>query len=53
MLIRLMIGAGLFAAGYYLGKQIGITEPIRREMADARNEEADEPRGEELDDDRR
>jgi len=41
MMLRLIVGAGLFAFGYYIGKQVGLTEPIREEFARAReNEEA-------------
>jgi hypothetical protein len=27
--VRIFIGAGLFALGYFLGREIGRTEPIR------------------------
>lgn len=30
--IRLLIGAGLFALGYYVGREIGRLESIRDEM---------------------
>lgn len=40
MIVRLLLGAGLFAFGYYVGKQVGRTEPIREEMARARDQEA-------------
>ena len=36
MLARLIAGAGLFVIGYYLGKEIGRTEPIREELRRAR-----------------
>lgn len=36
MLVRLIIGAGLFAAGYYLGREIGRHEPLRRELEHGR-----------------
>jgi len=36
MLLRLLTGAGLLALGYYVGKQVGRTEPIREELARAR-----------------
>ncbi len=39
MMFRLIIGAGLFAFGYYIGKQVGLTEPIRKEFAQAREKE--------------
>ena len=32
MFVRLIAGAGLFALGYYLGKQIGRMEPIREDL---------------------
>ena len=41
MLLRLLAGAGLFAFGYYIGKQVGMTEPIREELARARAAEPD------------
>jgi hypothetical protein len=51
MLIRLIVGAGLFAFGYYLGKQVGMTEPLRADLARAREQddtdpEADKPENE-------
>ena len=32
MLVRLIMGAALFAAGYYLGREVGRHEPLRREI---------------------
>ena len=49
MLFRLIAGAGLFAFGYYLGKQIGRMEPIRDELEQARRER-DTQAGESVDD---
>jgi hypothetical protein len=42
MSVRIFIGAGLFALGYFLGKEIGRTEPIRdrlRLAAEGKSEE--------------
>ena len=36
--IRLLIGAGLFALGYYVGREIGRLESIRDEMRRLREE---------------
>lgn len=36
MLLRLIVGAGLFAAGYYLGREVGRHEPMRREIEQGR-----------------
>jgi hypothetical protein len=35
-IVRVLVGAGLFAFGYYLGKQVGMLEPIRMDLARAR-----------------
>jgi len=40
MLLRLIAGAGLFAFGYYLGRQVGLMEPIVDEMKRARDARA-------------
>jgi hypothetical protein len=32
MIARIFIGAGLFALGFFLGKEIGRTEPIRDKL---------------------
>lgn len=42
MLFRVLIGAGLFVLGFYLGREIGRTEPIREVLRQARNQEPDE-----------
>ena len=36
MLTRLLIGAGLFAVGYLLGKEVGRMDPVREELQRAR-----------------
>lgn len=36
MLLRLIAGVGLFAFGYYLGREVGRMQPIREELARAR-----------------
>ncbi len=36
--IRLLVGAGLFALGYYVGREIGRLESIRDEMRRLREE---------------
>jgi hypothetical protein len=36
MLTRIVAGLGLFALGYYLGKEVGRTEPVREELEAAR-----------------
>lgn len=41
MLGRLVVGVGLFALGYYLGREIGRTEPIRDELKRARRQNQD------------
>ena len=47
MLMRLIVGAGLFAFGYYLGKQVGMTEPLRADLARAREQDDPSPAAEE------
>jgi len=37
MLLRLIASAGLIAIGYYVGKQVGRMEPVREELARARD----------------
>ena len=39
-ILRLLLGLGLFALGYYVGREIGRLESLREEMRKAR-EEAD------------
>jgi len=53
MLLRLLAGAGLFAFGYYLGKQVGMTEPLREELARAREKDTQRQASEIYDEDRR
>lgn len=36
MLRQILIGAGLLALGFYVGREIGRTEHVRRELARAR-----------------
>jgi hypothetical protein len=36
MWLRLVIGGGLFALGYYLGREVERTKPVREELARAR-----------------
>ena len=36
MIVRLFLGAGLFALGYYLGREVGRSEPVREELRRAR-----------------
>ena len=36
MLFRLIAGAGIFALGYYIGREVGRMEPIVSELAKAR-----------------
>lgn len=37
MIGRLLVSAGIFLAGYYIGKQIGLTEHIRKDIEEKRN----------------
>ena len=37
MLLRLIASAGLVAIGYYVGRQVGRMEPVREELARARD----------------
>jgi hypothetical protein len=36
MLTRIVAGLGLFALGYYLGKEVGRTQSVRDELEEAR-----------------
>lgn len=36
MIFRLLLGVGLLAAGYYIGREVGRTEPLRGELDRAR-----------------
>ena len=38
MVYRVLIGAGLFFLGYYVGRQAGISEPIRKELEQQRKD---------------
>jgi hypothetical protein len=44
MIIRVFIGVGLFALGYFVGKEIGRTESIRDELRRAAEEDDQAPR---------
>ena len=37
MILRILAGAGLLLLGYYVGREIGRAEPIRKELKDARD----------------
>ena len=39
MFFRVFVSLGLVALGYYVGREIGRGEPIRREMEDLRKQE--------------
>ena len=41
MLGRLVVGVGLFALGYHLGREIGRADPIRDELKRARRQNQD------------
>lgn len=36
MLLRLILGTGMLAFGYYLGREVARTEPLREELKRAR-----------------
>jgi len=38
MIFRILFSASLFALGYYIGKEIGRTEPIRNSLEKARQQ---------------
>lgn len=38
MIFRILIGVGLLALGYYVGREVGRTEPIREELRKAREQ---------------
>ncbi len=37
MIFRILVGAGLLALGYYVGREIGRTESVREELRKARH----------------
>lgn len=39
MILRVLIGTGLLALAYYVGREVGRTEPIREELRKAREDE--------------
>jgi hypothetical protein len=38
MILRILTGVGLFALGYYLGKEVARTESVRADLEAARGE---------------
>lgn len=43
MLFRVVVSVGLLALGYYVGREIGRGEPIRKDLKTLRDEEKREP----------
>ncbi|MCU0833638.1 MAG: hypothetical protein MUC77_04255 [Chromatiaceae bacterium] len=43
MIVRLVLGVGLFALGYYLGREVGRAEPVREALRSAREGEGTAP----------
>jgi hypothetical protein len=43
MIGRLLVGAGLFALGYYLGREVKRFDPLREELRNARENEDTTP----------
>ena len=39
MILRVLTGTALLLLGYYIGREVGRTEPIRKEMEEAREME--------------
>jgi hypothetical protein len=39
MIVRVLTGAALLLLGYYIGREVGRTEPIRKELEEARQED--------------
>ncbi len=39
MIFRILVGAGLLALGYFVGREIGRTEPVRKELRNAREQD--------------
>ena len=39
MIVRMLTGAALLLLGYYIGREVGRTEPIRKELEEARQED--------------
>lgn len=44
MIWRLALTSGLILLGYYIGREVGRTEPIRRELAEWRKHRVDQDR---------
>lgn len=40
MIGRILTGLGLLALGYYVGREVGRTESVRKELEEARNKDA-------------
>ena len=38
MILRLLVGVGLLALGYYVGREVGRAEPVREELRKAREQ---------------
>jgi hypothetical protein len=36
MILRILTGGALLLLGYYIGREVGRTEPIRKELEEAR-----------------
>ncbi len=45
MILRLALSSGLVLLGYYIGREVGRTEPIRREMREFREQRRGRDRG--------
>ena len=45
MILRLALSSGLVLLGYYIGREVGRTEPIRREMHEFREQRRGRDRG--------
>ena len=43
MIIRILTGTSLLLLGYYIGREVGRAEPIRRELQEARDSDNKEP----------
>lgn len=47
MIIRVLTGGALLLLGYYIGREVGRTEPIRKELKEAREKDKETPKGKE------
>jgi hypothetical protein len=43
MILRALTGAALLLLGYYIGREVGRTEPIRKELEEARENDKKPP----------